>query len=49
MAELSTDGEPERVINVGVSGPGVVAAAIRRAGDCDLTTLAETIKGRHLR
>ena len=37
-------GEPERVINVGVSGPGVVAAAIRRAGDCDLTTLAETIK-----
>ena len=27
-------GEPECVINVGVSGPGVVQAAIRRAGDC---------------
>ncbi len=37
-------GEPERVINVGVSGPGVVAAAIRRAGDCDLSAVAETIK-----
>ena len=37
-------GEPERVINVGVSGPGVVAAAIKRAGDCDLTAVAETIK-----
>ncbi len=37
-------GEPERVINVGVSGPGVVAAAIKRAGDCDLTAIAETIK-----
>ena len=37
-------GEPERVINVGVSGPGVVAAAIKRAGDCDLTKIAETIK-----
>ena len=37
-------GEPETVINVGVSGPGVVASAVRRAGDCDLTELAETIK-----
>ena len=38
-------GEPETVINVGVSGPGVVASAIRRAGDhCDLTQIAETIK-----
>lgn len=37
-------GEPERVINVGVSGPGVVAAAVKRAGDCDLTAIAETIK-----
>lgn len=37
-------GEPETVINVGVSGPGVVASAIRRAGDCDLSTLAETVK-----
>ena len=37
-------GEPETVINVGVSGPGVVASAIRRAGSCDLTTLSETVK-----
>ena len=37
-------GEPERVINVGVSGPGVVASAIRRQGECNLTEVAETIK-----
>ena len=37
-------GEPDVAINVGVSGPGVVASAIRRAGDCDLSTLAEVIK-----
>ena len=37
-------GEPETVINVGVSGPGVVTSAIRRAGSCDLTQIAETIK-----
>ena len=37
-------GEPETVINVGVSGPGVVASAIRRAGDCDLSELADIIK-----
>lgn len=37
-------GEPETAINVGVSGPGVVAAAIKRAGDCDLSSLAEVIK-----
>ena len=37
-------GEPDTVINVGVSGPGVVAAAIKEAGSCDFSTLAETIK-----
>ena len=37
-------GEPECVINVGVSGPGVVASAIKRSGDCDLSALAEVIK-----
>lgn len=37
-------GEPETAINVGVSGPGVVASAIRRAGDCDLSELADIIK-----
>ena len=37
-------GEPETVINVGVSGPGVVASAIKRAGNCNLTELAEVIK-----
>ncbi len=37
-------GEPDTVINVGVSGPGVVAAAIREVGSCDFSVLAETIK-----
>ncbi len=37
-------GEPDTVINVGVSGPGVVAAAIKEAGACDFSALAETIK-----
>ena len=37
-------GEPDTVINVGVSGPGVVANAIRRAGNCDFSTLADVIK-----
>ena len=37
-------GESENVINVGVSGPGVVSSAIKRAGDCDLSELADVIK-----
>ncbi len=37
-------GEPDCVINVGVSGPGVVRAALAKAGDCDLTDVAEIIK-----
>lgn len=37
-------GEPESVINVGVSGPGVVRAALQKAGDCDLTGVADCIK-----
>jgi uncharacterized protein (UPF0210 family) len=37
-------GEPECVINVGVSGPGVVRAALKKAGDCDLTGVADIIK-----
>lgn len=37
-------GEPECVINVGVSGPGVVRSALARAGDCDLTHAADIIK-----
>jgi uncharacterized protein (UPF0210 family) len=36
--------EPECVVSVGVSGPGAVASAIQRVGDCDLTALAETVK-----
>jgi len=36
--------EPETVINVGVSGPGTVASAIARAGECDIGALAETVK-----
>ena len=37
-------GEEECVINVGVSGPGVVDVAIKRAGNCSLLELAEIIK-----
>ena len=38
-------GEPDCVINVGVSGPGVVRAAIKKHGDgCTLTEIAELIK-----
>jgi hypothetical protein len=41
-------GEPEVVLNVGVSGPGVVLAAIERQkrleGPLDFTSLAETVK-----
>lgn len=37
-------GEPDTVINVGVSGPGVVRAAIKRAGDCDITGIADIVK-----
>jgi uncharacterized protein (UPF0210 family) len=36
--------EPDAVINVGISGPGVVLAAIEKAGDADLRSIAETIK-----
>ena len=36
--------EPECVVSVGVSGPGAVASAIKRVGDCDLTAIAETVK-----
>ena len=37
-------GEADSVINVGVSGPGVVAAAIKEAGQCDFSALADTVK-----
>ncbi len=37
-------GEPECVINVGVSGPGVVKCAIESVRDENFTVLAETIK-----
>ncbi len=37
-------GERERVINVGVSGPGVVKYALESARDADFETLCETIK-----
>ncbi|MBR5423219.1 MAG: PFL family protein [Clostridia bacterium] len=37
-------GENECAVNVGVSGPGVVASAIRRAENCDLSSLADIIK-----
>lgn len=37
-------GEADKVINVGVSGPGVVKTALERIGDADLGTVCETIK-----
>ena len=37
-------GEPECVINVGVSGPGVVRAALPKCPDGDLTDIADIIK-----
>jgi uncharacterized protein (UPF0210 family) len=38
-------GEPETVINVGVSGPGVVRSALARLGpQADLLAVAETVK-----
>ena len=37
-------GEPECVINVGVSGPGVVRAALAKNTECDITEVANIIK-----
>ena len=37
-------GEPDCVINVGVSGPGVVRAAVKKGKDLNITELAELIK-----
>src|SRR4030095_12840899 len=38
-------GEPETVVNVGVSGPGVVRATLARLGpEADLLAVAETVK-----
>ena len=37
-------GEPDCVINVGVSGPGVVRAALSKAGDCNITEVADIVK-----
>lgn len=37
-------GEPDCVINVGVSGPGVVRAAVSKIPDADITEVADTVK-----
>ena len=37
-------GEPDCVINVGVSGPGVVRAVLAKSGDCNITEVADLIK-----
>lgn len=37
-------GEGDAVINVGVSGPGVVKCALEKVKDADITTVAETVK-----
>lgn len=36
--------EPEVVLNVGISGPGVVLQAVKEAGACSMHELAEVIK-----
>lgn len=37
-------GEPDCIINVGVSGPGVVRAAIKKYPDANITEIADVIK-----
>lgn len=37
-------GEPECVINVGVSGPGAVKCALEKVGNADFGVVAETVK-----
>lgn len=37
-------GEPDCIINVGVSGPGVVRSAIKKHKDADITEIADVIK-----
>ncbi len=37
-------GEPDLVLNVGVSGPGVVRAAVAKHPDADLSVIADVIK-----
>lgn len=37
-------GEPDCIINVGVSGPGVVRAALTKAPDANITEIADIIK-----
>ncbi|MCL1900766.1 MAG: PFL family protein [Firmicutes bacterium] len=37
-------GEGDKIINVGVSGPGVVKCALEKVKDADLTEISETIK-----
>lgn len=37
-------GEPEKVLNIGISGPGVVAAVVKNNPNCDLGELANLIK-----
>ena len=37
-------GEPDCVINVGVSGPGVVRSALAKAPDADITGVADLVK-----
>lgn len=37
-------GEPDCVVNVGISGPGVIYNALRKVGDVDFEMVSETIK-----
>jgi uncharacterized protein (UPF0210 family) len=37
-------GEPDRSLNIGISGPGVVRSVVEMNKDCDLTQLSEVVK-----
>jgi hypothetical protein len=37
-------GEPDVILNIGISGPGVVRSVVEKNKDCDITELSEIIK-----
>jgi hypothetical protein len=37
-------GEPESVVNIGISGPGVIRAVVEKMADCTLSELADVMK-----
>ncbi|HIS49379.1 MAG TPA: hypothetical protein IAA80_02615 [Candidatus Gallacutalibacter pullistercoris] len=41
---LHEAGEPDCESNVGVSGPGITHTVLSKAGDCNITAIADIIK-----